>query len=210
MTTGALTLCCVAEPSPSRLLRAGLRPRGGEPRPDGDARLRRPMPGRQTARQRPGSRATVRSPRRWCACAGRGSDHARHGDSVHQDRRWRLVWSQVHDRRDWHEHWDCGGSLQGTRTGSICFAFTAKGGHFQQGDSFVPTSGTIKALGGTGAAARWTATASYALKAITGTHIEKFTFSGAAGQDRKEARLEFDLQARRGPDPRVSQPQGAL
>jgi hypothetical protein len=64
--------------------------------------------------------------------------------------------------------------------GSICFAFTAKGGHFQQGDSFVPTSGTIKVLGGTGAAARWTAAASYSLKAITGTNTEKFTFSGTA------------------------------
>jgi hypothetical protein len=64
--------------------------------------------------------------------------------------------------------------------GSLCFAFTAKGGHFQPGDSFVPTTGKVKVLGGTGAAARWNATAMYSLKAITGTSTPKFTFSGTA------------------------------
>jgi hypothetical protein len=64
--------------------------------------------------------------------------------------------------------------------GSLCFAFTAKGGHYQVGDSFIPTTGTIKVLGGTGAAARWSAAASYSLKAITGTKTPKYTFSGSA------------------------------
>ena len=62
--------------------------------------------------------------------------------------------------------------------GSICFAFTAKGGRFQTGDSFVPTSGTIAVLGGTGAAARWSVAGSYLLKTITGSNPETFTFSG--------------------------------
>jgi hypothetical protein len=64
--------------------------------------------------------------------------------------------------------------------GSLCFAFTAKGGHFQPGDSFVPTTGKVKVIGGTGAAARWNATATYSLKAIAGTSTQKFTFSGTA------------------------------
>jgi hypothetical protein len=54
------------------------------------------------------------------------------------------------------------------------------GGRFQPGDSFVPTSGKVKVLGGTGAAARWDATASYSLKAIVGTSTERFTFAGTA------------------------------
>lgn len=64
--------------------------------------------------------------------------------------------------------------------GSVCFAFTAKGGRFKPGDSFVPTTGTIKVLGGTGAAARWNASAGYSLKAITGTQTQRYTFSGTA------------------------------
>jgi hypothetical protein len=65
--------------------------------------------------------------------------------------------------------------------GSVCFGFTAKGGHFQPGDSFVPTTGKLKVLGGTGAAARWNADATYSLRAISGSTIENFTFSGTAG-----------------------------
>jgi hypothetical protein len=64
--------------------------------------------------------------------------------------------------------------------GSVCFGFTAKGGQFQAGDTFVPTTGTLKVLGGTGAAAQWNADATYSLKAITGSSIENFTFSGTA------------------------------
>jgi hypothetical protein len=64
--------------------------------------------------------------------------------------------------------------------GSLCFVFTAKGGRFQSGDTFVPTTGKVVVLGGTGAAARWNATATYSLKAITGTSTEKFKFSGTA------------------------------
>lgn len=64
--------------------------------------------------------------------------------------------------------------------GSVCFSFTAKGGRYQPGDSFIPTTGTIKVLGGTGAAARWSATASYSLKAITGAKTQNYTFSGHA------------------------------
>lgn len=62
--------------------------------------------------------------------------------------------------------------------GSTCFKFTAKGGQFQQGDSFVPTTGTIKVLGGTGAAARWNATAAFSLGAIAGATSSIYTFSG--------------------------------
>lgn len=50
--------------------------------------------------------------------------------------------------------------------GSLCFASTAKGGRFQPGDTFVLTTGGVKVLGGTGAAARWNVTATYSLKAI--------------------------------------------
>ena len=64
--------------------------------------------------------------------------------------------------------------------GSVCFAFTSKRGQFKPGDSFLPTIGTIKVLGGTGAAARWSATAGYSLKAITGAQTQKYTFSGTA------------------------------
>jgi hypothetical protein len=65
--------------------------------------------------------------------------------------------------------------------GSLCFGFAARGGQFQQGDSFVPTSGTIKLLGGTGEAARWHGGASFALTTIGGsTSTEKLTFTGTA------------------------------
>jgi hypothetical protein len=67
------------------------------------------------------------------------------------------------------------------RLGSVCLSFTAKPGHFHVGDSFVPTTGTIKVLGGTGAAARWNAGGSFSLKAIGGTGaMQKYTFSGTA------------------------------
>jgi hypothetical protein len=64
--------------------------------------------------------------------------------------------------------------------GSVCFGFTAKGGPFQPGDSFVPTTGKMKVLGGTGAAAGWNADATYSLRAISGSSIESFRFSGTA------------------------------
>jgi hypothetical protein len=65
--------------------------------------------------------------------------------------------------------------------GSFCFGFTAQGGQFQQGDGFVPTTGTITLLGGTGAAAHWHGGASFALSTIGGTSMtEKLTFTGTA------------------------------
>jgi hypothetical protein len=65
--------------------------------------------------------------------------------------------------------------------GSLCFGFTARGDQFQQGDSFVPTTGTIKLLGGTGTAAHWHGGASFSLSTIGGTAMtEKLTFSGTA------------------------------
>jgi hypothetical protein len=91
--------------------------------------------------------------------------------------------------------------------GSLCFAFTAQGGRFQPGDTFVPTPGKVIVLGGTGAAARWNAPAAYSLKAITGISTEKFRFSGTAhGTIAKKARLEPGLQASRRPYPRLTRP----
>jgi hypothetical protein len=64
--------------------------------------------------------------------------------------------------------------------GSLCFSLTAKGGKFKPGDSFVPTSGTLKVLGGTGAAARWTGGGSFTLTSIAGASTQKYSFSGSA------------------------------
>jgi hypothetical protein len=62
--------------------------------------------------------------------------------------------------------------------GAVCFKFTARGGQFQQGDSFVPTSGSIRVLGGSGAAAHWSGHASFSVKNITG--VANYVFAGTA------------------------------
>lgn len=74
--------------------------------------------------------------------------------------------------------------------GKLCVSYSAKAGKFVVGDSFVPVSGTLKPLGGTGAAATWTGSVSFSQTALTGTNVEQFGFAGhARGSIGKARRL---------------------
>jgi hypothetical protein len=66
------------------------------------------------------------------------------------------------------------------RLGSLCLKFTATAGKFAPGDTFVPRKGSVSALGGTKAAARWRGAATFTQKSITGTSTERL---GAGGKE---------------------------
>ena len=83
-------------------------------------------------------------------------------------------------------------AASGRITGTIVATFKARGlgtcargyvekpGKFVPGDSFIPMSGTITAIGGTGAAARWHASAGFTQGAVSGVKVEQFSGKGAA------------------------------
>jgi hypothetical protein len=61
--------------------------------------------------------------------------------------------------------------------GSVCMSGTTKHGKFTSG--FIPASGTLTALGGTGTAAKLRLAVTFKQTAITGSDTEQFTGSGA-------------------------------
>jgi hypothetical protein len=63
--------------------------------------------------------------------------------------------------------------------GTTCLSYTAKPGKFVPGMSFVPMTGTIKTLGGTGAGATWRLKASFKETSVTGSAIESLGTSGS-------------------------------
>ena len=63
--------------------------------------------------------------------------------------------------------------------GSACLSITAKPGRFN-GGSFVPMSGTIKMVGGKGAAAKWRGSASFDQTDVSGDATEQFKEKGKA------------------------------
>ncbi len=82
------------------------------------------------------------------------------------------------------EHSDTSGtavvSFRARGLGTLCISYSAKHGKFVLGQSFLPTTGTLKILGGTGTASRWSGSASFKQTALTGQSIEQFTFTGSA------------------------------
>lgn len=64
--------------------------------------------------------------------------------------------------------------------GTVCASYIEKPGKFVPGDSFIPMSGTITATGGTGAAARWHASAGFTQGAVSGVKVEQLSAKGTA------------------------------
>jgi hypothetical protein len=64
--------------------------------------------------------------------------------------------------------------------GKLCVGYTAKAGKFVPGDAWIPVSGTLKALGGTGTAATWSGSVTFNQTALSGTSVQKYGFSGQA------------------------------
>ena len=63
--------------------------------------------------------------------------------------------------------------------GTVCITLVSKPGAFG-GGSFVPMSGTLKAAGGTGAAARWRGTAKFDETGVSGDTVEQLGGKGSA------------------------------
>ena len=63
--------------------------------------------------------------------------------------------------------------------GSICLAYSFTPGKYVPGASFVPVSGTFRAAGGTGAAARWHVSLGFKETSVTGSSVESVGVSGS-------------------------------
>ncbi|HEY8625984.1 MAG TPA: hypothetical protein VIL82_08250 [Solirubrobacteraceae bacterium] len=63
--------------------------------------------------------------------------------------------------------------------GTLCVSFSAKPGRFVPGQSFVPLSGTLRAAGGTGAAAHWKGSVAFKQTSVSGMAVEQFGMSGS-------------------------------
>jgi hypothetical protein len=63
--------------------------------------------------------------------------------------------------------------------GTVCLTYTEKPGKYVIGSSFVPMSGTIRSIGGSGAAARWHISISFTQTDVTGITTETFSAAGA-------------------------------
>jgi hypothetical protein len=63
--------------------------------------------------------------------------------------------------------------------GTICVGYLTKHGKFVLGQDFVPASGSVQVLGGTGAAATWRGSASYKQTNVTGNSTEQFSVTGS-------------------------------
>lgn len=59
--------------------------------------------------------------------------------------------------------------------GSSCLTFKSKRGKFVQGQSFIPTSGSIQSAGGTGSAASLHGSGTYKQTDVTGSNTEQFS-----------------------------------
>jgi hypothetical protein len=83
-------------------------------------------------------------------------------------------------------------SFKARGLGTVCVGYTVKAGKFVPGSSFVPMSGTLKTIGGTGTAARWRGSVSYKQTGVSGMSIENFTASGSEqGHSGKAQRLSL-------------------
>jgi hypothetical protein len=69
--------------------------------------------------------------------------------------------------------------LKAKGLGTMCFGYTAKRGQFN-GGSFVPTSGSVKSLGGVGKTAKWRLSAAFDLTGLSGQDTEQFKARGSA------------------------------
>ncbi len=63
--------------------------------------------------------------------------------------------------------------------GTACVSYTEKPGRFVIGMSFVPMTGAIKTVGGTGAAATWKLKVSFKQNSVNGTNVESFGANGS-------------------------------
>jgi hypothetical protein len=63
--------------------------------------------------------------------------------------------------------------------GTICLTYTFTPGKYVPGTSFVPVSGTIRAAGGTGAAATWRGSLGFKQTSLTGASVENIGVSGS-------------------------------
>jgi hypothetical protein len=64
--------------------------------------------------------------------------------------------------------------------GTACASYVERPGKYVVGNSFVPMSGTITTIGGTGAAARWHLSVSFTQTDVSGIKVEQFSAKGAA------------------------------
>ena len=83
------------------------------------------------------------------------------------------------------EHSDAGSgvavvSFTARGLGTLCVSYSAKRGKFVPAGGFFAATGTLKTLGGTGAAAKWSGSASFTQTGLTGIKTEQFTFGGSA------------------------------
>lgn len=70
--------------------------------------------------------------------------------------------------------------LKARGLGTVCVKYTERPGRFVPGSSFVPMSGSISAVGGTGAAARWRGTVTFRQSSVSGNDArEAFGAAGA-------------------------------
>ena len=63
--------------------------------------------------------------------------------------------------------------------GTACVRYTETPGKYTPGAGFIPMSGTITSLGGTGAAAHWRVRVNFTQKSVSGLKTETFGGSGA-------------------------------
>lgn len=69
--------------------------------------------------------------------------------------------------------------LKAAGLGTACLSYTEKPGKFN-GGSFVPMSGTLKVVGGKGAAAKWRASVGFDQTDVSGDATEQFKAKGSA------------------------------
>jgi hypothetical protein len=63
--------------------------------------------------------------------------------------------------------------------GSACLKWTDKAGAYKISLGYVPVSGKIRVVGGTGAAAHWRGSATFKQSGINGSSLEQILFAGA-------------------------------
>ncbi len=63
--------------------------------------------------------------------------------------------------------------------GTVWVSYAQRQGAFNQAQGFVPMFGTVKTVGGTGAAATWRISLSYKQTGVSGTTVEQPTYDGS-------------------------------
>jgi hypothetical protein len=69
--------------------------------------------------------------------------------------------------------------LKAPGLGTVCLTYTQKPGKYVIGMSFVPMYGTVKTVGGTGAAARWRISFTFTQTSVSGISTEQFGANGS-------------------------------